>query len=52
MLRILESKVTEIVSNTNETIEKRLLSICELLSLMFRITIGLDFILRMETKTN
>jgi len=31
MLRILESKVTEIVSNTNETIEKRLLSICELL---------------------
>jgi GAF domain-containing protein len=31
MLRILESKVTEIVSNTNETVEKRLLSICELL---------------------
>ncbi len=31
MLRILESKVTEIVSNTNETVEKRLLQICELL---------------------
>lgn len=31
MLRNLESKVTEIVSNTNETVEKRLLSICELL---------------------
>ncbi|MCH7523936.1 MAG: GAF domain-containing protein [Bacteroidetes bacterium] len=31
MLRDLESKVTEIVSNTNETVEKRLLSICELL---------------------
>ena len=31
MLRILESKVTEIVSNTNEIVEKRLLSICELL---------------------
>ncbi len=31
MLRNLESKVTEIVSNTNEIVEKRLLSICELL---------------------
>ena len=31
MLRNLESKVTEIVSNTNEIDEKRLLSICELL---------------------
>jgi len=31
MLHNLESKVTEIVSNTNETVEKRLLQICELL---------------------
>ena len=31
MLHNLESKVIEIVSNTNETIEKRLLQVCELL---------------------
>ena len=30
-LKTLEPKVTEIVSNSNETIEKRLLQICELL---------------------
>jgi len=31
ILYALQSKVTEIVSNTNETVEKRLLQICELL---------------------
>jgi GAF domain-containing protein len=31
MYHSLQSKVTEIVSNTNETVEKRLLQICELL---------------------
>jgi len=31
MFHSLQSKVTEIVSNTNETVEKRLLFICELL---------------------
>ena len=31
ILHTLQSKVTEIVSNTNETVEKRLLHICELL---------------------